>query len=152
MNQEEALKNLKRKILDKKNKVEAMVFELREINETLSQLSIKDSIEVLNNSILSLSEGICQLKNDNQVSDIKLLIKTQQKTFEKVLGIYLEKIERILIEKSQKETICKTVNSNPMDIDISLRPKSLKNELVCYRNNLYLCIDNKSLKFKKINK
>lgn len=150
MNQEEQLKNLKRKILDKKNKVEAIVFELREINETLSKLFIQDHIQTLNKSVLQLSNNINQLKDINQVSDIGLLIKTQQNAIESLLGIYLGRIEEVLSAKTQEETICKLVYSNPLGLDIESRPKAKKNELVCYRNNLYLCIDQRLLKFKKI--
>ena len=35
---ENKLKNLKRKLLEKKNKIEAMLFELREINQSFFQL------------------------------------------------------------------------------------------------------------------
>jgi len=68
MNQEEQLKNLKRKILDKKNKVEAMVFELRELNEAVNSLKFPENKDYsiqfkdLNDSIITLTDKINELK------------------------------------------------------------------------------------------
>lgn len=81
-NSEQQLKNLKRKVLDKKNKIEAMIFELREMNETLNNFPKEKDytsyFEELNNSILRLTSEINKIKLEKvEVTNIKEA-KTEQ--------------------------------------------------------------------------
>lgn len=71
MDREEQLKSLKRKLLDKQNKVDSMIFELREINESLSKMKNHDhSLKKLDESILLLKEEINNIKNETNIGTV----------------------------------------------------------------------------------
>jgi len=146
MDREEQLKGLKRKLLDKQNKVDSMIFELREINESIRKID-NSIFENLNKSILSLTDKIEEINKSSllssliisedlslKVSDIRKDIKTQQKAIEGVLAM--------------DSKVISSVKSNPLNSDVSLRPKAKINELVCYKKNLYLCIEDNT--FRKV--
>jgi uncharacterized protein YdcH (DUF465 family) len=146
MDREEQLKSLKRKLLDKQNKVDSMIFELREINESIRKMD-NSIFENLNKSILSLADKIEEINKSSSlsnriisedlslmVSDIRKDIKTQQKAIEGVLAM--------------ENNVISSVKSNPLSSDVSLRPKARINELVCYKKNLYLCVEDNT--FRKV--
>lgn len=146
MDREEQLKGLKRKLLDKQNKVDSMIFELREINESIRKMD-NSIFENLNKSILSLADKIEEINKSSSlsnriisedlslmVSDIRKDIKTQQKAIEGVLAM--------------ENNVISSVKSNPLSSDVSLRPKARINELVCYKKNLYLCVEDNT--FRKV--
>jgi uncharacterized protein YdcH (DUF465 family) len=146
MDREEQLKGLKRKLLDKQNKVDSMIFELREINESIRKMD-NSIFEKLNKSILSLADKIEEINKSSSlsnriisedlslmVSDIRKDIKTQQKAIEGVLAM--------------ENNVISSVKSNPLSSDVSLRPKARINELVCYKKNLYLCVEDNT--FRKV--
>jgi hypothetical protein len=105
--QEKELKDLKRKVLEKKNKIEAVLFELREINEFLDNFQLppendyNDRFTELNRSIINLTKEISTTKN-NQLTTEELLQGIQN-----IFTPFFDKIYNLIhsIEKQNKKTL-----------------------------------------------
>jgi len=148
MDQEEQLKNLKRRILAKKNNIGAILFELQEINKTLIALP---SFNELKESVLDLKKEVNQaLKKSDHTVDIKTAIKLQQSSLESFLEPYLKRIEQSINLNESEKMIPRTVNNNPEDIILESRPTAVIGEIIQYSGKLYFCIDADTPIYKKV--